>query len=53
MSGRFDKEGELRAAFGWVREKYNIQEWERDPWGGYHPIGTLLVAIEADVPAGD
>lgn len=49
---RADKEPQLTAAMRWAHQKYHTPGWERDPWGNYHPLGALLLAAEADVPAG-
>lgn len=32
-------------ALAWASREYNIKEWERSPFGSYHPKGTLA-AIE-------
>lgn len=29
------------AAMAWAAERYGIKEWERSPFGSYHPKGTL------------
>ena len=38
---REDKAPQLQAALAWATERYRIAEWERSPFGSYHPKGTL------------
>ena len=38
---RGDKAPQLQAALAWATERYHIAEWERSPFGSYHPKGTL------------
>ena len=33
------------AARKWAGEKYGVEEWERSPYGSYHPLGTMAEAI--------
>ena len=37
------------ALLEWALKEYDISEWERSPFGSYHPVGTLAkaAAIEA------
>ena len=42
--GREDKEPKRLEAMAWASERYNIHEWERSPFGSYHPVGTLARA---------
>jgi len=44
VSRREDKEGNRLAALAWASEQFSIKEWEKDPWGDYHPQGTLEAA---------
>ena len=39
-----EKEEQRLAAISWATEKYGISEWERSPFGSYHPVGTLAKA---------
>lgn len=39
--GRHDKEEKRLEAIAWATARYGIQEWERSPFGSYHPKGTL------------
>ena len=41
MVFRVTKGEALEAAKAWVAERYGIQEWERSPFGSWHPMGTL------------
>ena len=36
-----DKEKQRLEALAWATERYGIIEWERSPFGSYHPKGTL------------
>jgi hypothetical protein len=48
VRGREEKEARRLEAIAWASSVYNITgEWERDPWGGYHPEGALEAAQEA------
>ncbi len=47
--GRSDKEAKRLEALAWATERYVIQEWERSPFGTYHPVGTLARAEEKNV----
>ena len=38
---REDKLLQFQAAVAWATEQYGIREWERTPFGSYHPKGTL------------
>ena len=50
---RDGKEDARLAALAWASERYGIKEWERDPWGGYHPIGAIEAALDVvDLPLG-
>jgi hypothetical protein len=51
---RKDKEPKRLEAIAWASARYGITgEWERDPWGDYHPSGTLAAALAAvEVVAG-
>ena len=40
-SPRRDKESKRVEALAWATEHYSIAEWERSPFGSYHPKGTL------------
>lgn len=43
--GRASKETALKEAIKWASERYGLTgEWERDPWGDWHPAGTLEAA---------
>ncbi len=35
------KESYRMALLAWATEQYGIQEWERSPFGSYHPLGTM------------
>ncbi len=50
IHGRADKEAKLQEALAWARKVYKIKEWERDPWGDWHPMGTLVMAMEWKQP---
>ena len=43
--GRRDKEEKRLEAIAWATERYGIQEWERSPFGSYHPVGTMAKAV--------
>jgi hypothetical protein len=44
--GRPDKEAKRLEAIQWASFVYNTgDEWERDPFGGYHPKGTIERAL--------
>lgn len=52
VHSRGDKEAKRLEAIEWAVYVYNITgEWERDPWGGWHPAGTLEAARVASVTA--
>lgn len=36
-----EKEPQLKAALAFAREEFGVEEWERSPWGSYHPMGTM------------
>ena len=36
-----DKEPQRLSAIAWATERYDITEWERSPFGSYHPKGTM------------
>lgn len=38
---RDDKEEKRLQAIAWATERYTIQDWERSPFGTYHPVGTM------------
>lgn len=38
------KEEAFEKAKAFALEKFGVAEWERDPWGSWHPIGDLEVA---------
>lgn len=45
VRARDEKEAKRLEAIAWAAEVYKIEgEWERDPWGDYHPAGTLEAA---------
>lgn len=45
VSGRADKESKRMEAIAWAAARYRIEgDWERDPWGCYHPPGALEAA---------
>ena len=39
-----DKENYRVALLKWATNEYGITEWERSPFGSYHPVGTLARA---------
>lgn len=42
---REEKEAKRLEAIAWASERYGITgEWQRDPWGDYHPPGALEAA---------
>lgn len=45
--GRADKEEKRLSAIEWASDKFGITEWEKSPFGSYHPKGTLekLISI--------
>jgi hypothetical protein len=45
---RADKEPQRIKAIEWATERYKIKEWERSPFGSYHPTGTLA-KVEAGI----
>lgn len=46
-----DKEAKRLEAIGWASFVYDIKgEWERDPWGDWHPEGTLEAAAKVVEP---
>ena len=50
VMGRAQKQPQLQAAFDWCKARWSIFDWERDPWGSYHPAGTLA-KIRASIKA--
>ena len=42
-----EKAPKLQEALAWAQEHDGITEWERDPWGNYHPVGTMQTAVAA------
>ena len=38
---RADKPVKLREAMDWVEKQYGIIDWEKSPFGSYHPKGTM------------
>lgn len=48
--GRAEKPVRLKEALAWARKKFGIKEWERDPWGDWHPAGTFVMAKEYKRP---
>ena len=42
--GRHDKEEKRLQALAWAEERYKITDWERSPFGSYHPVGTMARA---------
>ena len=44
---REEKEKQLQAALAWASERYGITEWERSPFGSYHPKGTGAAIAKA------
>ena len=40
-----DKEFMRLEAVAWASEKYGVEEWEKSPYGSYHPLGTMAAAI--------
>ena len=47
---REEKEAKLKEAIAWASKRYGIKEWERDPWGDWHPAGTLVMAKDYKRP---
>ena len=41
------KEAVFEKAKAFALEKFGFAEWERDPWGSWHPIGDLETAAKA------
>jgi hypothetical protein len=42
---REEKEAKRLEAIAWASFVFKVEgEWERDPWGDYHPAGTLEAA---------
>lgn len=39
--GREDKEEKRLEALAWAEDRYGISDWERSPFGSYHPTGTM------------
>lgn len=39
--GRKDTKSRLAEAMEWVKSKYGITEWDKSPFGSYHPKGTM------------
>lgn len=37
------------ALLEWATKEYGISEWERSPFGSYHPVGTLAKAAAIEV----
>lgn len=42
-----EKEETLEQAKQWCLEQYGITEWEKDPFGSWHPKGTIKAALAA------
>lgn len=40
-----DKESKLSKAIEWATGRYGITDWERSPFGSYHPVGTMARAM--------
>lgn len=38
----------LQDAKDWAAEHYGIAEWERSPFGGWTPVGTMAKAITSE-----
>ena len=52
VPGRKYKEPMRLEAIAWAAARYKIEgEWERDPWGDYHPAGALQAAQESAASA--
>ena len=47
---RKEKEPQRLAAIGWASSRFKIAEWERSPFGSYHPKGTLASATKTPPP---
>lgn len=39
--GRDAKATKLQEALSWASQKFSISEWEKSPFGSYHPKGTM------------
>ena len=48
VSGCEQKEPQRLAAIKWASEKYGIDEWEKSPFGSYHPKGILAKATQQE-----
>lgn len=38
-------------ALAWAAKEYGIKEWEKSPFGSYHPKGTMAAALKHDSEA--
>jgi hypothetical protein len=45
VRGREYKESARLEALAWASTKYGIKEWEKSPFGSYHPKGTIEKAV--------
>lgn len=41
-----EKEAKLKEAMAWAKARYGFKKWERDPWGDWHPEGTMAQAAK-------
>jgi hypothetical protein len=48
---RAEKEPQRLAAIAWASERYGIKQWERSPFGSYHPKGTIERALKSATTA--
>ncbi len=46
---RHDKEAKRLEAIAWASERYKIDEWEKSPFGSYHPVGAMARAAAMPV----
>lgn len=40
------KDAQLDAAKKWAFDTFGVSEWERDPWGNWHPKGSMEAAAK-------
>ncbi len=50
INGRADNPVQLKKALALATKRYGVKEWEKDPWGDWHPMGTLVMAREWKKP---
>lgn len=43
---RADKEPQRLTAIEWASNRYKVTEWEKSPFGSYHPLGTMEAALK-------